>query len=69
MPISSLSSQRNLNHILLKNKRVMRKQLSLFLQLCTDLKNKYFISSFEIKIVRSFFTLSTFLCKVNKVFQ
>ena len=65
MPISSLSSQPNLNRILLKTKELRRKRLSLFLQLCTDLESKLLYFNFEIKIVRSFFTLSTFLYKVN----
>ena len=50
MPISSLSSQRNLNRMLLKTTEFRRKRFSLFLQLCTDLENKmlYFVSKLKL---------------------
>ena len=47
MPISSLSSQRNLNCMLLKTTEFRRKRLSLFLQLCTDLENKMLYFKFR----------------------
>ena len=45
MPISSLSSQRNLNRMLLKTTELRRKRFSLFPQLCTDWEKNCFIST------------------------
>ena len=53
MPISSLSSQRNLNRMLLKTTECLkttefrRKRFSLFLQLCTDLENNMLYFKFR----------------------
>ena len=63
MPISSLSSQRNLNCMLLKKQSLGENGCHCFCNYVPIWKIKCFISSFEIKIVWSFFTLSTFICK------
>ena len=50
MPISSLSSQRNLNRMLLETTGFRRKRLSLFLQLCTDLEKNALIQVSKLKL-------------------
>ena len=50
MPISSLSSQRNLNRMLLKTTEFRRIRLSLFLQLCTDLEKNALFQVLKLKL-------------------